>query len=368
MTGLSTFSVNSVLEWLKRHERRLASAVFVLGFVGDLFTFAILDLSLASLAFVAYLSLAAVATFLSHTVSSRFDTHDALWRRAVSALAPLAAQYAIGSLLSGMLIFYTKSAALSVSWPFLVLLALIFLGNEAFRGYRAHLAFQTVLFFFTLYAYAIFALPLALGRLGPTVFLESTALAAAAFGLFLWLLGWVGWNRLKSTLPLILGGAALVLIALITSYFTSLIPPIPLTLRDSGIYHDVQHAGGDYALMAEAARPWWELYQPTVIHHVSGTPLYAFSAVFAPGAFTASIIHEWDRYDAVQKKWLPQSTVAFPLSGGRAGGYRGYSEITSAPAGQWRVSIKTVSGQTIGRINFTVETVDSEPELHAETR
>ncbi len=360
--------LNSVLEWLKRYERQLSSIVFVLGFVGDLFTFAVLDLSLANLAFVAYLSLAAVATFLAHTISSRFDTHDALWRRVVSALAPLAAQYAIGSLLSGMLIFYTKSATLSVSWPFLILLAAIFLGNEVFRGYRAHLAFQTVLFFFTLYAYAIFALPLALGQLGPTVFLESTGFAVAVFAIFLGLLAWVGWTRLKSTLHLVVGGSLLVLTVLVGSYFTSLIPPIPLTLRDSGIYHDVQHVNGDYVLLAEAERPWWQFYQPITIHHMAGTPLYTFSAIFAPGAFSANIIHEWERYDAAQKKWVRESMVAFPLSGGRAGGYRGYSEITNAPAGQWRVSIKTISGQTIGRINFTVVDSSVEPVTHSETK
>jgi MFS family permease len=361
-------TLNSVLAWLKKNERRLSSIVFVLGFVGDLFTFAVLDLSLANLAFVAYLTLAAVATFLAHTVSSRFDTRDALWRRVISALAPLAAQYAIGSLLSGMLIFYTKSATLSVSWPFLILLAAIFLGNEVFRDYRAHLAFQTVLFFFTLYAYAIFALPLALGRLGPTVFLESTGLSVAAFAAFLGLLAWVGWTRLKTTLWLIIGGSAAVLIILVGSYFTSLIPPIPLTLRDSGIYHDIQHANGDYALLAEAERPWWQFYEPITIHHVAGTPLYAFSAVFAPGAFSANIIHEWERYDTVQKKWVHESTIAFPLSGGRAGGYRGYSEITNAPAGQWRVSIKTISGQTIGRINFSVVDSSMESETHTEIK
>lgn len=361
-------SLNTAFAWLRRYERQLSGFVFVFGFIGDLFTFAYLDLRLANYAFIGYLVLAAVATFLSHTVSSRFDSHDALWRRAVSALAPLAAQYAIGSLLSGILIFYTKSATILVSWPFLVLLALVFLGNEAFRDYRSHLAFQTVLFFFTLYAYAIFALPLALGKLGPDVFLESTGISVLAFGAFLFLLARIGWQRFKATRGRILGGAAAVIVILVGSYFTSLIPPIPLTLRDAGIYHDVQHADGNYALQAEAVQPWWEFYKPVTVHHVASTPLFAFSAVFAPGGFSANVIHEWDFYDPVQKKWIPESTIAFPLSGGRAGGFRGYSEITNVTPGEWRVSIKTVSGQVIGRISFTVMDVASEPDQHTETQ
>ncbi|HEV7121716.1 MAG TPA: DUF2914 domain-containing protein [Candidatus Paceibacterota bacterium] len=363
---MTTF--NSVLAWLKRYERHLSGIAFIFGFIGDLFTFAYLDLQLANLAFIGYLAAAALATFFSHLVSSRFSERDALWRRAASVLAPLAVNFTTGSLLSGILIFYTKSATLTVSWPFILLLVLIFIGNEIFRGYRANLAFQTVLFFFTLYAYAIFALPLGIGRLGPTVFLESTGLAVLIFAAFLGLLAFAGWKRFKATFRLIVGGSALVVLVLVGSYFTSLIPPIPLTLRDSGIYHDVQHAGGDYQLSAEAARPWWQFYEPVTIHHVPGTPLYAFSAIFAPGAFSANIIHEWSRYDTAQKRWMPQSTVAFPLSGGRAGGYRGYSEITNAPPGKWRVTIETTSGQVIGRIGFIVEDAAAQPELHVEAR
>jgi hypothetical protein len=359
---------NSVLAWARKYERHISGIAFVLGFIGDLFTFAYLDLSLANLAFIAYLIIAGVATFLSHIVSSRFSETDALWRRVTSALAPFVVNFTTGSLLSGTLIFYTKSATLSVSWPFIVLLALVFIGNEVFRDYRAHLAFQTVLFFFSLYAYSIFALPLVIGRIGPTVFLESTAAAVAAFALFLFLLALAGWQRFKQTFLRILGGSLFVLAVLVGSYFTSLIPPIPLTLRDSGIYHEVQHTNGDYTLSAEATRPWWQFYEPVVIHHVPGTPLYAFSSVFAPGGFSASVIHEWDRYDTTQKKWIPESTVAFPLAGGRSGGYRGYSEITNATAGQWRVSIETISGQVIGRINFTVVDDTTEPALHMETK
>ncbi|KND49370.1 MAG: hypothetical protein AB203_03170 [Parcubacteria bacterium C7867-008] len=294
--------------------------------------------------------------------------NDALWRRTLSVLAPLIAQYAIGSLLSGILIFYTKSATLSVSWPFIAMLALVFIGNEFFRGYREHLAFQTVLFFFTLYAYTIFALPLLLGRLGPVTFLESTGLAVAAFAAFLGLLAWVGWTRFAKTFHMIVGGSVLVLILLVGSYFTSLIPPIPLTLRDSGIYHSVKHVQGGYELLAEQERDWWDFYTPQVVHHIPGTTLFAFSSVFAPGTFSANVMHVWEHYDSSSKKWIRQSAVAFPLSGGRAGGYRGYSEVSNIEPGAWRVSIKTVSGQTIGRIRFNVENVAVAPELHTETR
>jgi hypothetical protein len=361
-------SLNSVLTWLRRYERHLSGVVFLLGFIGDLFTFALTDLPVANLVFLGYLASAAIGTFLTHTISSRFDTHDALWRRVLSVVAPLMAQFAIGSLLSGSLIFYTKSAALDASWPFLVLLLLIFLGNEILRDHRAHLAFQTILFFFSLYSYSIFALPLVVGRLGPTIFLESTGITVLAFGLFLGGLAAVSWTRTKETLLLILLGTAAVLILITTSYFTSVIPPIPLTLRDSGIYHQIQRTSTGYTLLGEVARPWWQFYQSRVVHVVPGEPIYAFSSVFAPGAFSANVIHKWEWYDEANKKWITQSTIPFTLAGGRAGGYRGYSEISNVSIGKWRVYIETTDGQTIGRIYFTVVSTPVGPELKTETK
>ena len=63
-------------------------------------------------------------------------------------------------------------------------------------------------------------------------------------------------------------------------------------------------------LQAEATQPWWEFYKPVVVHHVAGTPLFAFSAVFAPGGFSANVIHEWDHYDPIQKKFLPIESIS----------------------------------------------------------
>jgi hypothetical protein len=137
------------LAFIQRHEHRLSTLVFVVGFVTDVLTFTLLDLPVVNLLFIGYLVAAAFFTFLSHVMRRRTG-YELSFARAVAVLSPLAANFTIGGLLSGFLIFYTKSAAFVVSWPFLLLLAVIFLGNEFFRTYRSHLVFQTVLFFFAL--------------------------------------------------------------------------------------------------------------------------------------------------------------------------------------------------------------------------
>jgi hypothetical protein len=121
-----------------------------------------------------------------------------------------------------------------------------------------------------------------------------------------------------------------------------------------------------YQLSGEAAQAWWDPRAETV-HHVPGTPLYAYSSIFAPGDFTTTVLHRWQWYDPTAKKWIDQATIAFILSGGREEGYRGYSEKFDPQAGAWRVLVETVDGQVIGKLSFTVINAASEPALITET-
>lgn len=355
-------SLDSFLAFLARHERPLATFIFISGFVTDLLTFGLLDLPSVTLLFAAYLAIAVLCTFVAHAAHS--STGSRLFR-ALAVLGPLGAQFVFGSLLSGFLIFYTKSAVLSVSWPFLLLLALIFFGNEVFRSYRDHLIFQTLLVYFSLYAFAVFALPLVVDRIGTLVFLASTAISLAAFGLYLFVLRILGRERLQEAFKAIVGTTAALTVVIVISYVAGLLPPIPLTLKDGGVYHSFAREGTGYVGQAEPARPWYDP-RPQTVHHVDGTSLYAYSAVFAPGKFTASIMHVWQRYDPAAKEWKDESTIAFPLSGGRAGGYRGYTLKNDPEPGKWRVLVKTLNGQTIGEFRFDVVDIPVPPVL--ETR
>lgn len=358
--------MSRILSFIQRHEYRLSTLVFVVGFVTDVLTFTLLDLPVVNLLFIGYLFIAAFFTFLTH-VMRRNREHPSSWIRSIAVLSPLAANFTVGGLLSGFLIFYTKSAAFSVSWPFLLLLAVIFLGNEFFRTYRSHLAFQTVLFFFALYAYLIFALPLYLNRLGPEIFLVSTGVAVVAFTAFICLLGIGGREQLEQTLWRILAGTVTVVAAVVLLYFSGLVPPIPLTAKEAGIYHNIVRTPDGYQVTHEGSSRW-SRFLPRTVHHVPGTSLYAYSAIFAPAAFSANVVHRWERYDYLTDSWITESMVAFTLSGGRAGGYRGYSIKDNPTPGKWRVTIETVEGQTIGRLNFTIDDVPVSPALYTDSR
>jgi len=127
------------------------------------------------------------------------------WR----AILPFATQFALGGLWSGFLIFYTRSAVLLASWPFLVVLAAIFIGNEVFKHYYERLVFTATLLFFGIFSYAIVTVPIYIHQIGVFAFLLSGLAAIAAFTIFLWVLFLVGRKSfVQSRWPIIGASAA----------------------------------------------------------------------------------------------------------------------------------------------------------------
>jgi len=356
---------NEALSFASRNERKLGAGLFAFGFLTDLLTFTLLPLSVINIFFASYLVLAAVCTFGAN-VMTRFALNETWWRKTLTVLFPLGVQYALGGLLSGFVVFYASHSVVAVSWPFLALLAVVYFGNEYFRKQREHLIFQTILFFFALYAYAIFALPLIIGSIGPWIFVGSTLAALLLFALFLWLLRLVNQARAKENLRPIAVITLAITLLVSGAYFTGVIPPLPLALAESGIYHAVARTPSGYSLKTEGERSWWEFWAPT-LHVVPGSPLYAYSAIAAPASFGSTVVHRWEYLDG-RGRWITESRIAFPITGGRQGGYRGYSAKENLAEGNWRVSIETSGGQVIGRIGFMVENTPFAPALQTVTR
>lgn len=345
--------------WIGKHERHLSAGAMVLGFAIDNIFFQRIDLLRTQAVLLSYLGIAAFAILILHLIEERADR--GIVRPRFRALFSIAIQFALGGLWSAFLIFYSRSASLSASWPFLLILGGIFLGNEIFRKYHGRLVFNTILFFFALFSYTIFAVPLATHTIGDRIFVESGAAALILFAFFYLLLLAVGRARLLSAARPILVGVALIFVALNAFYFGNVLPPLPLALKDIGVYHAISRVDGRYHVIAER-EPWYvSLGMTPLVHVVPGESLYVYSAVFAPVALSATIIHRWEWYDPAKKEWVTKEAVSFPIEGGRDGGYRGYSAKASPVPGQWRVAVETADGRLIGRVRFDVAAVALPP-------
>ncbi len=148
-----------------------------------------------------------------------------------------------------------------------------------------------------------------------------------------------------------------------TLYFLNIIPPIPLAIRDAGPYHEILRENGSYTMMSEDYSILDKLIPGKTLHIQDGSRIYVYSSIFAPGKLNAIIIHEWNYYDPKLDQWITKDSLAFPISGGRDAGYRGFSFKTDLEPGRWRVNIETSRGQVLGRVKFKIEQVEKTPEL-----
>ena len=103
--------------------------------------------------------------------------------------APLLVQFAFGGLLSGMLIFYGRSGAWTDSWPFLLIILTVIIGNEVIKKRTGLLIFNLAILFIGLFSYVVLIVPVLTGYMGSLVFIGSGLLALLIMYGFVRLLG-----------------------------------------------------------------------------------------------------------------------------------------------------------------------------------
>lgn len=349
----------------QKYERFLLPATLIVGVIFDWLTFTSISLFYT---FVLLLVYAAVSGLLIAYIQM-YDSRNLLrqapfgassgqaWgkmRQYLRLGAPLLLQVAFGSLLSASFLFYWFSGAVAVSWPIILLLAILMVGNEVFREHYMRPTVQISIYFFILFSLATVILPFAFNTLSPWLYVLGGAVSVGLIVLFVRFLGRFVPDLKKKQSHVY--AAVVVIVAVMNAlYFTNVIPPVPLALREAGVYHEIVRQGGEYRLTGEK-ETWWERLVPgQTIHVEAGKPVYVFTMIFAPAELNTKIVHHWKRYDETKQQWVDADMLSFTLTGGRQGGFRGYSRKTTVPEGKWRVYVETERGQVIGRVGFRVE-------------
>lgn len=357
-------NIEELIQW---YEHYVSPFSLLVGFIIDNIAIRQLDLWLSSFILLGYLLLAAFGILLIHLI----ETGRLRDRYFVSAapFIPVIVQFALGGLFSGFIILYSRSAAFTVSWIFVVLLAFLLLANERFRKMYTTFPVQVGILFFALFSFMIFYMPIILHMIGPWVFIASGMVSLGLIALFLYVASFLVPNRVHETRTQAARAVALVFILINGLYILDAIPPLPLALRDMGVFHSIQRTGSEYTVTYEPSK-WYEWYSPhsRVFHKAQGEIVYVYTAIFAPNGISTKILHEWQYYDEMKNDWVTKSVSEFPINGGREGGYRGYSFKRDAIAGAWRVNVVTQYGQLIGRVSFEVEDVPQKAEVETGKR
>lgn len=360
------YRIHKFKYWLKRNERLVSSIALIGGFIIDNITLQRIDLLFENVVLFSYLVIAGVAIVLINLYHvGKINGKYAEWVRIISLIAM---QFAFGGAFSGFLIFYTRSASIGASWFFLLVLFGLFLANELMKGYFARISFQINLFFIALFSFAIYYVPIVVKRMGALVFILSGVISLALIYAYIRFLRKIIPDLINEHKKRLFMSIGAIFVIINVFYFLNLIPPIPLSMKDAGIYHYAGKQGDQYVTLDET-RKWWEvefLYE--TIHLVPGESAYALTSIFAPTDLNTKIVHEWLYFDEDAKRWISTGKISFPIVGGRDGGYRLFSEKTNVFPGFWRLDVETPRGQIIGRVKFNVEEVSSTPELQSEIR
>ena len=354
MRAFDTKAFDPAISWARKHERQISALSLAGGFAFDSVTFGQIDHAITQAVFIVYLLVAGISIAILHVLESRPDGRKPSDKTRTILVA--ITQFALGCLLSGFCVFYIRSASVTSSWPFLLAMAAIFIGNEYMRRYHARLVFSALLFFFAIYSYAILLVPLVIHHIGRVPFLISGAIAVVLFFFYMQALARLGHERYRGARMRVFAGMVLITIFLNIAYFLRVLPPLPLVLTDAGVYHEVKHVGADYVAAEEDEPPEWQaLFGTHAIMHVqNGAKLYLYNAVFSPRGLDTRIVHDW-QWLQPGKGWVSQQRISVPITGGREDGYRFYTTKSAPRPGQWQVNVMTGDGRSVGRVRFAVE-------------
>jgi hypothetical protein len=266
---------------------------------------------------------------------------------------PMAIQFLLGGLFSAYAIFYSRSATLTGTAVFFGVLVCLLVANEFLRDRLSNLRLLISLYALVCFGFFTFFLPVMTGYMNVLVFLAGAGLSAAVTFRVVQLIyrnnpDRSGREALGVTIP------AFGLIALLVGfYFLNWIPPVPLSMRFGGIFHEVKRSNDHFELSYE--RRWYQLWKRSDTTFPAHEPIYCFTAVFAPVALNTTVYHHWYFRPHGNKLFVHADKIPVRIAGGREAGYRAYTFKQQLDPGDWRVDLETEDGRIIGRVSVTVE-------------
>lgn len=350
----------TIKSFFDRHHHVLSPILFVFGFFIDLLTLTQVDLFYDNLVILIHLTSVSVSIFLLHLAKrDQVFPEPVEW---MMRIAPYTLVISFGSILSGYVIFYTKSASILASWPFLLGLYLLFLGSEIIFKRVQDSYFQLGMWYAAVFSFCIFFIPVVVRMIGPWIFILSSVVSIVLALLYLLLIAWAD-HALRPQLPtlktMVLGICGFFMIL----YFNNIIPPIPLSMKQSGIYHEMYRDDAQNLIGVTHDNEWDDIFDLTRdVFLVPGEKLFAYNSVYAPRSVETELKHVWE-YQNEDSTWTEYATVPYHISGGRKDGFRWFTYVTPDRGGIWRVRTTTEYGQEVGRILFKIILTQEPPYL-----
>lgn len=349
------------IEYIKKYENHISTGAMVVGFIIDNLTTGRIDQVFSHVFIVFYILVAGFSILAINFVEAKNLISNVAQK--IKIFAPIVMQFAFGGLFSAFFVFYSRSGSFLASWPFLALMLGLLILNEFLKERYSKLVYQMGTYFFIVFSYMIFLVPVISKQIGQLIFIYSGLISLTLIYLLTILIHIITQKKyflFHKKMWLVIFAIYLVMNIF---YFTNILPPLPLSMKDSGIYNLIEKKGSSYITYRKHTN-WFERFFNNNIEVNPSSNLYYYSSIFAPTKLNTQVVHEWEYYNKTNKKWVKVSKISFSITGGSDTGYRGYSLKQNLLEGDWRVFTKTPNGQIIGeekfRVVFTQENLNLE--------
>jgi hypothetical protein len=362
MTQLLSDTSTQVKSFYDNTKKYHPLIAFFSGFTWDSLTLTRIDLLMDNMLLFIYILLAGLSIYLVTLAEENLIEHPLVLK--YKDLYPNLTPFFFGSLFSAYVVYYFQSASLTKNWLFLLFLIILLLSNEFLKDRFAHFQFQISLYYLAAFSFFIFYLPVLFETMNSFLFILSGFISSLFISGLIYLLYLKMRENLKPHLKRLGIILASIYILFNLLYFFNIIPPVPLSLKEAGIFHDVQRIDNSYNLKFEQGA-WYEPFKVSddLFHHRDGDLVYCYTSIFAPTNLNTKIFHHWQMYDENKDKWITSDRTSYKITGGREGGFRGYTNKRNVQSGQWRVDVETELEQLLGRVSFTIESVQDSVRL-----
>jgi hypothetical protein len=341
-----------VTAWRERHKQLETVLFFAGGFNFDLLLLERIDSRPMLIHQGSYLVLLTILLAVDHHFTVVGHEAKGFWGKVLHFRHEFI-HFLFGTLLNAFLVFYFKAS--SGLWAFLFMLVLlgVLLANEMPRFRKLGPLMRVALLSFAFTSYFSYLFPVMAGHLSPWLFVTAVVLSSAAtYGSWHVYTRWThdpAWTFKRAVAP-----ALVIQATLLALYFLHVVPPVPLSLRWIGIYHDVQKDGREVKLMHQ--KPAWRFWEhgDQVFKARPGDRVYCFIRVFAPSHFRDAVKMYW-WHDDPKQGWQRSDAMAQTISGGGEEGCLKYAYKANYSPGDWKVQVETADGREIGNIRFTIE-------------
>ncbi|MET6991183.1 DUF2914 domain-containing protein [Sediminicola arcticus] len=352
--ALVRFRNSAFRSFIRRHQKYAPILFFIAGFIFDSLTLGRIDRLYDLIVLCCYMTALTITLYLYNLVD------DGRWKNTLlgryEEYLPLVIQFFFGGLSSAYVIYFSRSVSLSKTLSFFIILLVLFFANELLKKRISNKYLQFSVYFFISFTFFSFIIPVFISEMNTRIFIISGLVSlCCTLVLIIFIYSLSPSTRSEISLIKLIGIILAIYTLINTFYYFKLIPPVPLAMDIGIVAHNIKMENNKYLVSYETDEwyVFWRNHRLKFIHDPKES-VFVFSSIFAPTDLEKSILHRWEWYNETIKEWEIVEDIGYDITGGRDGGYRGYTFKNSVKPGLWKVQVITEEELVLGVIDFEI--------------